>query len=84
MGWNYRVFKTEHENYTEYNIHEVYYESDNDNKPMGYTANPVRPEAIYDEENSTPVADLRWQLKKMLEALDKPILTEKDFNSEEE
>jgi len=81
MSWNYRVFKTIHENSTEYDIREIYYESGNDKNPTAYTADPVKPEAFWEDVNSTPIDDLRWQLEQMLEALDKPVLTEQDFNN---
>lgn len=88
MGWNYRVIKTKLQYIDEttighpiseteyYAIHEVHYEND---KPRSYTSNPVKPEAFMEFEDSKPLADIRWQLEKMLVALDKPVLTPEDF-----
>lgn len=89
MSWNYRVIKTKLQYVDEttighpvgetehYTIREVYY--DENGKPDGYTSNPIKPEAFMEFEDSTPIDDIRWQLKNMLVALDKPVLTPEDF-----
>jgi len=81
MGWNYRVFNEVKQNCNHYTIREVYYEANNSNNLTGYTAKPIRPESFWEDEDSTPIEDLRWQLEKMLKALDKNVLTEQDFNA---
>jgi hypothetical protein len=68
MTWNYRAFK---EN-GELTIREVYCDDD---KAHSYTVKPVRPSGETEEE-------LRKDLSLMLLALDKPVLTDKDFQSD--
>jgi len=78
--WNYRVFKhtdSKHKmgdssNVIEditYAIHEVYYEEDN--TMFGHTAKPI-------QITGESVEDLRTEIKRIEEALDKPILTSRD------
>ncbi len=75
MSWNFRVIKTKVEGDPfiefEYGIHEVYYNLET-GKPNGYHSKPRRVDAETIEE-------LKWTLNKMLEALDKPVLTKEDF-----
>lgn len=84
MSWNYRVFKEKIKAHPQtdevidrYTIREVYYDSDGN--PSGYTAEPIKPESFMEDVESTPVADLKWQLEFMLKSLSKPILSEEDF-----
>jgi hypothetical protein len=68
MSWNHRVMKQKDGDDDWYQIHEVHYKDD---KVHGYT------------KNGTTVAghsieELRWNLEKMLEALDKEILDYED------
>ena len=72
MSWNHRVMKIG----DVYGIHEVHYKK---GKPSSYTVNSMKPEAFVEDEDSRPLQDLRWTLEQMLKALDKPILTPKDF-----
>jgi hypothetical protein len=68
-GWNYRVCVTKHDTYPDeryYSIQEVYY--DKDGKPTGFCDADVR--------NWESLDDLRGTLTKMLEALDRPLITE--------
>lgn len=68
--WNNRVVRQTHEGQDAYGIHEVYYaESGN---PVMRTVYPV---AVAGET----VDELRTCLTRMLEALDKPVLTDADF-----
>jgi hypothetical protein len=60
-GWNYRVVRRVIHGEIQYGIHEMYYD------PEGYTMNPV-PVA------GDSVEDLRWQLKRMLTALECPVI----------
>ena len=62
--WNFRVMVTEHMDSKEYGIHEVYYDAKGN--PNGWTENPTIV--------SDSVDGLVSNLKKMLEAVEKPIL----------
>jgi hypothetical protein len=78
MSWNYRVIEFKADEGTLYQqIHEVYY--DDAGKPASYTTNPIHPVAYQEDGGDDMAAALRWQLEHMLKALDKPVLTEKDF-----
>jgi len=84
MSWNYRLFKEKvkahpqtDEMIDRYTIREVYYDSEG--IPNGYTAEPMKPESFMEDTESTPIADIQWQLESMLKALTKPIITEEDF-----
>ena len=72
MNWNYRVI--EFDGYKA--IHEVYYSDSSDLLAYSETAAVVSWDV--DEGTQVPLA----MLKKMLESLDKPVLTESDFKSE--
>lgn len=74
MGWNYRIIGIEHEGEISLQIHEVYYDADG--IPTGFTSNPT---PIYSEGG---LKGLEWQLDKMREALDKPILSMDNFPKE--
>jgi len=63
------------DDYESYEIHEVYY--DEAGKPKMYTENPMKP---FGES----VRELRQDLMWMLSALDKPVLTPRDFPENEE
>jgi hypothetical protein len=67
--WNHRVLKHEDKDLPYYQIHEVYYE---DGKPTSCTKDGV---LTWGES----LDDLKWQLQKMLEALDNPVLNYDDF-----
>jgi len=67
MSWNYRVIEIDGVR----GMHEVYY-YDPDDKVEFYTESPVR--LLWE-----PSEDPQWILDKMKEALDKPVLTPKDF-----
>lgn len=64
MKWNYRVMVKENGSEPLFEIHEVYYE---DNIPISYTENASQINSFY-------LDGLRWDLEKMIESLDKPIL----------
>lgn len=67
MSWNYRVYTHEFPDGDSYvTIHEAYY--NDDGSVSGYTERAISP-------MGTDVNDLRLDLLKMLEALDKPVLT---------
>lgn len=68
MSWNYRVMTLNRGE--SYGIHEVYY--DDKGCPNAYTENDMKPFG----EN---IDELRNDLKWMLAALDKPILTPQEF-----
>lgn len=70
MSWNYRVMAQTQslpgaEPYMYFTIHEVYY-NDQD-KPNGYSENAIAPSGESPEE-------LGWTLRKMREAIEKPVL----------
>ena len=81
MSWNHRVVRTVHQSArgerVTYAIHEVHYPHQGDDTPVAMTENPVAPVA-------ESLDGLRWTLTRMLEALDKPVLTEADFPSSKE
>jgi hypothetical protein len=84
MSWNYRLFKEKvkahpqtDEMIDRYTIREVYYDSEGN--PNGYTSEPIKPESFMEDGDSTPIADIQWQLESMLKSLRKPILIEEDF-----
>jgi hypothetical protein len=70
MIWNYRLIDLSHENGGEpwVELHEVFYEDDG--TLMGYTS--ISP-------GGEDIADLKQSLEWMLLALDKPVLSVKDF-----
>lgn len=70
MTWNYRIVALEHEEGTQYGIHEVYY--DDSGLPIFYTENPV-PCIGHD------LVGLFESFNSMSVGLAKPVLTEKDF-----
>jgi len=72
--WNYRVLRHEYvsgdgdtEEYLA--VHEVHYENDN---PIGCTKEPI-------DLGSENLEGLRWQLEKIKEGLDKPVLDYEKF-----
>lgn len=66
MGWNYRMLRHTHGPGEEWlAIHEVYY--DEKGNVVTWTEDPSQP--IGDT-----VDDLRWDLEKMLQALDHPVI----------
>lgn len=42
MGWNYRVLATKDGEDVHFQVHSVYYEGDNDSKPVGASADGAR------------------------------------------
>lgn len=68
--WNYRVVETRHDDDVCHSIREVHYEND---RPIAYSENPVTMVWEVDED------DPRRMLGRMREALDKPVLRERDF-----
>ena len=81
--WNYRIVSRQErcgENLTvQYGIHEVHYEND---VPVSYVPHPepvVTHDDSYIQTYQHTVDDLRTILNNMLSALEKPLLTEKDF-----
>ncbi len=70
--WNYRVFRN---GVGLVYIAEVHYEDD---KPMAYSVSPM-PAMSEAETNEEALKEIRSELTKMLSALDKPVLTEGDF-----
>lgn len=71
MSWNYRVSEEE----GEFFIREVYY--DKDGKPDLHSVFAIAP-------SGESLEDLRWDLEAMLAALDKPIISPKDFTYTQE
>ena len=69
MSWSYRVLASEHEGEVFFEIHEVYY--DEENNPISYTANPV---AI----SGSVLEEVKWVLEKMKESLDRDVLLKGD------
>ncbi len=74
MTWNYRVIEWAHHDGSPYrSIHEVYYA---DGKPSSYIE---AASTVVSDDDGGNKADLSWVLDRMREALDKPVLHEKDF-----
>ena len=71
--WNYRVVRTEEEQYDSYQLYEVYY--DDDGKIEGMTENAMQP---YGES----VEELQNDLEYMMEALKQPVLDMKDLEKQ--
>lgn len=65
MSWNYRVLATEHNGELYLRIHEVFYNADNE--PDGYSAEPM-------SAQGESIPSIRKDLRKMKEALKKPVL----------
>jgi hypothetical protein len=78
MTWNHRVLKTVTSHETCYCIVEAYY--DEDGNLNGHTGEmPVSVSySLKDNEEKTPIEDLRDTLEKMLRCLDKPIIESKN------
>lgn len=77
MSWNYRVIEfvtPEGEPWRA--IHEVYYESDG--KPWLYSEKPAG--VVWDEGRDEAVSILN----RMMDALNKPVLVERDFKREQQ
>jgi hypothetical protein len=67
MPWNHRIMAHNNgDNEVYFQIHEVYY--DENGSPNSYTVNPV---TIGGED----LESIEWTLNKMLESLNKPILS---------
>ena len=64
MSWNFRVVKTD----GLYSIHDVYYDENLEIMNVG------RESPVVGED----IEELKWALRKMLEACDKPIIGEED------
>ena len=75
MGWNYRILaKICSNDEVSFGVYSVYY--DENGKPDGYSANPV-------EMSAEDIEYIRFDLDKMKEALDKPVLWEGERFPEE-
>lgn len=72
MTWNYRILAHKNVDNDEVylQIHEVYY--DQDNNPISYTENPI---TVGGED----INSIKWSLNKMQEAINKPILSVDNF-----
>ena len=76
MSWNHRVVKfTDADGVTHFGVHEVYY--DESGRPKMYAESAMAP---YGET----LEELAQDLKRMQRALDKPVLTDKDFEREKQ
>lgn len=74
--WNYRIIRHKVEDEEDWlAIHEVFY--DDENNPKGCTKNSV-------DVSGEDFDSIQWQLTKMQEALDKPILDYQMFLDMEE
>lgn len=74
MSWNYRIVKTTFEQGDRYAIHEVYY--DESGNPTSRTVEPCCPIGDTLEE-------LRAEMERYLQAMNKPILTGNDHSIEQ-
>lgn len=75
MSWNYRVIEFVDEAGEPWRaIHEVHY--DPEGNPNGYGEEPA---AVTSTDDAGTNASLSWVLDRMREALDKPVLVERDF-----
>lgn len=84
MSWNHRVIKfTEPKSGDPYwQIHEVYYHEDG--RQRAYTNDPIPIVTSGDDnegvnDQAKALEDMRWTLTKMIECLEKPVLTPEDF-----
>ena len=81
MSWNYRVMQLADRKGNPYwEIREVYYDATG--RPNGYADRGPSAMATEADEPLTPVESLRLQLQRMLEGLEKPILTPGDCHSQ--
>jgi hypothetical protein len=78
VGWNYRVieFVDPHTEEPWRGIFEVYY--DDEGRPNGYLEEPSDV-VSYDSGGNEAPGGLAWVLDRMREALERPVLVEKDF-----
>lgn len=78
--WNFRIIRENvpDSNEVTYTFREVYYDSEMN--PTAFTENPIKPIAYGNEDN--PKESLRWQVEKMMAALDKQILIAETFPEE--
>ena len=75
MSWNYRIIKKKWaEDYTEFAVHEVYY--DDDGKPTAVTETSVYPIGETEEE-------LHRDFKNYSRAFTEPVLNYEDISNEE-
>lgn len=65
MGWNYRILAREYNGDVYLQIHEVYYNKNNE--PHAYSASPV-------PIGADDLKGIKWALNKMLACQNKPIL----------
>jgi hypothetical protein len=73
MSWTYRVIRVRNETSESgysFAIHEVYY-SENSGTPRSWTENPV-------DVSAEDPGGLQWVLDRMRDALNRPILEERD------
>ena len=71
MSWNYRIIQKNVDEFVSFEVHEVYYRPDGSIE--GWSENPVIPYGETPEE-------LKKDLTKMLQAFEKPILTQQDLS----
>ena len=68
MSWNHRVLAfTQPDKSIYFEVHEVYYDKNNNNEPIGYGS---KVSAISGDSKK----DLRWQINAIKKALEKPVL----------
>ena len=72
MSWNYRVFKHTDNNGEWFALHEVFYDSPEDERPNSITIEPV---ALFGET----LEELRADFEAQKEALSLPVLRCEDF-----
>lgn len=70
MSWNYRILVSVEHGEEVYSVHEVYY--DKKGKPNGYIEN--KNIMNWDSKKS-----IKWTLKKIKEAMKKPLLSKQNF-----
>lgn len=73
MTWNHRVMRHVEGDEVFFQIHEVYYGIEEGSNQLSWTENAIAP-------MGETIEDLRFELVRMLEALDKPVL---DYHAEE-
>lgn len=72
MKWDYRVFEVDDLGESSFVLREVYYKDD---QPYAFVDKPAEPYGI-------SVEDLKRDLEHMVEALNKPVLRDSDFDME--
>ena len=70
MSWNHRVLAEQNGDEVWYAVYEVYY--DEESNPNGYGANGV-------VMGGNQISEIMWQTQMIQKALNKPILSKKNF-----